>query len=117
MKKLLLLLAFLFYSTSGFAQQKAVTEKGDEVLLYENGTWEYAEPEALTEEENVVIPTNPTPFTKDEKSSFLLKSDRVHLGFWINPKVWKFEKAKNNEEAEYELTLKSGDLYGMIITE
>lgn len=35
----------------------------------------------------------------------------------MDPKLWSFKKQTENEAAEYKLLLKSGDLYGMIITE
>jgi sulfur transfer complex TusBCD TusB component (DsrH family) len=51
------------------AQTKAVTENGDEVLLYDDGTWKSID-DNPTEE---FIKTNPAVFTKDKRSSFLLK--------------------------------------------
>ena len=35
----------------------------------------------------------------------------------MNTNKWSFKKATVNKEAEYELRLKDGDLYGLIITE
>lgn len=95
------------------AQWKAVTENGDEVLLNENGTWKYVN----EREEGPVIAVNDRRFTKSKSASFLLKSSRHNTGFWLDPKKWSFTKAKNNEDAEYELQLKDGDLYAMIISE
>lgn len=97
------------------AQQRAVTETGEEVTLYDNGTWKYLN--VLVEEEETIIPTNPQPFLKDEKSTFLLKSSVLDIGVYLNPKLWAFHKAEDNPDAEYELQMKNGDLYGMIITE
>ena len=96
------------------AQQKAITETGNEVILYEDGTWQYLHEEDLNA---IEIPTNPKKFKKDGESSFLLKSTQLNIGFWLNPKKWSFNKATTNPAAEYELQLKEGDLYGMIITE
>ncbi|HMG92339.1 MAG TPA: hypothetical protein VK589_19915 [Chryseolinea sp.] len=96
-----------------FAQTKAVTENGDEVVLYDDGTWKSID--SSTSEE--FIKTNPATFTKGKRSSFLLKSSKFNVGFWIDPKKWKFEKASKNDAAEFELHLKDGDLYGMIIAE
>jgi hypothetical protein len=114
MKKTALILFCLL--TTGFsqAQQKAVTETGDEVILYEDKTWKYQNENVL---EVTEIPTNPTAFIKDDSSTFLLKSSKLNIGFWLNPKQWSFTKATSNEEAEYELQLRDEDLYGMIITE
>ena len=96
------------------AQISAITETGDAVVLYNDGTWTYVDGEALDAKE---IPTNKKKFEKDKASTFLLKSNKVDLGFYLDPKKWTFTKAKSNEEAEYELQLKDADLYGMIITE
>lgn len=96
-------------------QTKAVTENGDEVLLYDDGTWKRADGGSDLEE--TPIKTNPSTFTKAGSSSFLLKSSKFNVGFWLNSKKWKFEKGKSNDDAEYELQLKNGDLYAMIIAE
>jgi len=113
MKNLILLL-WLAFGTPVFAQQNAVTETGEEVVLYDNGTWEY---KSETSDRMSVIPTNPEPFIKDENSTFLLKSTKLNVGFWLDPQKWSFTKATDNEDAEYQLNLKGEDLYGMIITE
>lgn len=96
------------------AQKKAVTETGDEVVLFDNGTWEYQNKEILVETE---IPTNTKSFEKVKKATFLLKSKKLNVGFWLNPKEWSFQKATDNLEAEYEFQLKGEDLYGMVISE
>ncbi len=113
MKKLCLSLFFISTTIIISAQQKAVTETGEEVILYADGTWSYLDSESEVKE----IPVNKKAFKKSKNASFLLKSSRVNLGFWLDPKKWSFKKAANNEDAEYELQLKEGDLYGMIITE
>lgn len=116
MKKYLLL--FASFLSFGFcqAQIKAVTETGEQVLLYEGGTWMYAK-DAKGTEPAKEIKTNPKKFAKSKTSTFLLKSTKNNMGFWINSAKWKFEKAVNNTDAEYELQLKAGDLYAMIIAE
>ncbi|GGG40675.1 hypothetical protein GCM10011344_46920 [Dokdonia pacifica] len=113
MKKIIVALAFLGCITIN-AQQKAVTELGEEVLLYQNGTWKYANVEDEIAKDT---PVNPDPFVKDEDATFLLKSKVTNVGVWLDPTEWSFQKSKDNPEAEYELQLKGEDLYGMIITE
>jgi len=114
MKKTTLLLVCLFIVNLTQAQQKAVTETGEEVILFEGGTWEYQnEDDSLKKE----IPTNSNIFEKDKESTFLLKSNKLNVGVHLNPKIWSFKKATDNPDAEYELQLKDGDLYGMVITE
>ena len=114
MKRLSLLLFCLVTIFNAEAQQNAVTETGEEVILFEDGTWNYVNEDYLKETE---IPINPKNFEKDKKSTFLLKSKRIDLGFWLNPKIWSFKKAKSNEATEYQLKLKKDDLYAMIISE
>jgi hypothetical protein len=97
------------------AQQKAITERGEQVILHADNTWEYLPGEEFMETE---IPTNPKKFEKDEASSFLIKSSNFNIGFWINPKTWSFIKSTDLQSAaEYEFELKGEDLYGLAITE
>jgi hypothetical protein len=114
MIKKLLSLFCLLVVCSTFAQQKAITERGEEVILFNDGTWKYENEELLPEKE---ISTNPIKFTKHKESTFLLKSKKFNVGFYLNPKIWSFSKASDNPSAEYEFQLKEGDLYGMVITE
>ncbi len=114
MKKLTLLLLCIISIEIAKAQQKAITGTGEEVLLYDDGTWKYQNENVLKE---TAISTNSKAFTKDYNASFLLKSKKLNVGFWLNPKLWSFKKATDNAEAEYELQLKTGGLYGMVISE
>jgi hypothetical protein len=113
-KNLLLPMLLMFSLTLGYGQIKAVTENGDEVTLYSDGTWAYDDLEGM---EDAEILMNPKTFTKGESATFLLKSSKNNFGFYLNPKEWSFTKEGSNSAAEYELQLKSGDLYGMIISE
>ncbi|WJJ95367.1 hypothetical protein [Algibacter luteus] len=97
-----------------FSQTNAVTEYGDQVVLYDDGTWQQVGEQV---EEKVEIPINATIFEKDEDSDFLIKSSTFNVGIWLNTKDWKFKKASSNEDAEFELELKKEDLYGSVITE
>lgn len=114
MNKYLLPFLLLFICFQSIAQKKAVTDAGEEVVLYDNGTWKYVkEPE--TEKKEIIV--NPSTFTKPKSADFLVKSTKAKIGIWIDAKKWQFKKASNNEEAEFEFKLKSGDLYGMLISE
>jgi len=115
MKNSILLLICLLGINFSFAQTKAVTEKGEEVILYDDGTWEYQKEDddiEITEE----VPTNPELFKKDNSATLLLKSKRIKIGFWINPEEWSSKKS--TKDREYELQLKKNILLrGIIITE
>ncbi|WP_367392820.1 hypothetical protein [Lewinella sp. LCG006] len=113
-KNLFLPLLLMFSLTLSHAQIKAVTENGDEVTLYDDGTWSYDDLE-MTDEAEILM--NPATFEKSDKATFLLKSSKNNFGFYLNPKEWTFSKEGENPAAEYELHLKSGDLYAMIISE
>lgn len=113
MKKIILLtfLSFLFINAP--AQKKAITDTGEEVILYPDGTWKYVNGLDSTR----VIGANNTLFTKPSTNTFLLKSKKFNIGFWINPKKWKVQTEKNNDDAEYELHEETNDLFAMMITE
>ena len=113
MKKLITL-GTLFLTLYANAQINAVTENGDEVLLYKNNTWKYSN-ESLNEA--VKILKNNKLFTKDENSSFLVKSSKTNVGVWINPKDWSFSKAKTDSPSEFKFDHKELDVYGMLIAE
>jgi len=114
MIKIFTKLCLFFITFNILGQQKAVTESGDEIFVYDNGTWEFVDSEIQKE---LFIPTNDKEFKKDKNSDFLLRSKNIKMGFWINPKKWTFKKASTNAEAEYQLKFKEGDLYGMVIAE
>jgi hypothetical protein len=109
-----LILASLMLTSICYAQKKAITETGEEVILYEDGTWKYSN---ASEQQEKEIETNPEKFEKSDNATFLLKSAQFNVGFWLDPKKWSFKKAESNPAAEYELQCRGNDLYGMIISE
>ena len=113
MKKLFVAILLLLAATS-YASQKAITDTGKEVILNNDGTWEYSD---NAQKATNIIKTNKKKFKRPRDSSFLLKSTKNNSAYWINTDKWSFEKAKANPSAEYEFILKGKDLYGMAITE
>ena len=113
-KAILYSLACFIISKTSLAQTAAITDKGDEVILYDNGTWKYTKEFRDTSD---IIKINPTKFSRPDDASFLLKSKIVHMGFWLNPKLWSFGKSTSNESAEYEITQKKGDMDVVVIAE
>ena len=107
-------LVICMFSFAASASQKAVTDEGEIVILNTNGTWVYQNSGA---EQNDQIFENTNTFTKGEKLNFDLKSNTSGAKFSINPKAWTFKKGNEAQNAEFELKLKDGDLYGMAITE
>lgn len=97
------------------SQINAVTETGDQVVLYKDGRWAYVNAPHDSARE---IPVNKTEFRRDTSSTFLVKSNKVNIGVWINPKEWVFSKgADNNEDSEYSFQKREDDLYALLLTE
>lgn len=114
MKKIILL-GLIFLSVNLInAQINALTESGDEVILYEDGSWKYVReaPSQVSE-----IEVNDQEFKKNSKSTFLVKSKKLNIGIWINPEKWSFEKGDDGGAAEYKFEKKGSDIYAMLIAE
>lgn len=102
-----------FIAKVAYTQQIAVTDTGEQVYLYNDGTWKYiSEPQS-----DDAIPINDIPFTTPEDASFRVRSTINNLSVFINPGEWSFNKATSNPAAEYEFKLKGKDVYAMAITE
>ena len=113
-KKLTLLIFFSIGAIVGVAQTSAVTSNGDEVILYNDGTWKFInKPDSSTNKAD----TSKTVFLKNNEATFLLKSNVTNVGIYLNPKKWSFSKSGANASAEYSLQLKGEDAYGMLIAE
>lgn len=111
MLRVLIVICILFVTTTAFAGQKAITDTGAEVILNDNGTWQYKKDKAGSR-----IDTNQRNFTKPIDANFLLKSTRNNAAFWINTNKWQFSKSADST-SEYEFQLKDKDLYGMAVNE
>ncbi len=114
MRHLILIFALALCSQLIHAQKNGVTDSGEEIVLYSDGTWKYKNEEDSWGKE---IPLNSEKFIKGDKSTYLLKSDNMNVGFWLNPDIWTFNKSTTNPAAEYILKLKDEELYGMVISE
>ncbi len=101
-----------FYEVA--AQQVAVTENGEEVILYEDGTWKYKDTKSSwTTSLDTVIRTKPA------KSAFLVKGSRFPYGVWVNAKEWKFKKTETGNESPSELSFQliGEEAHALIIAE
>lgn len=116
MIKRFITLATLLLVMVSNAQLKGVTETGDEIVLYKNGTWAYAIDSLNTIAQ---ILKNDKPFLKDKASTFLVKSGKTNIGIWLDPKEWSFTKGDTGSPSEFKLKHKNKDkdIYGMLITE
>jgi len=73
-----LLFLLINASIQANAQERAVTSAGEEVILFNDGTWKYMDVDAISVGE---ITTNPRTFSKPKESSFILKSAKTKNGF------------------------------------
>lgn len=112
--RILTALLLVLVATTCFADQQAITDTGEKVILFTDGTWSYADSSQLQQQE---IATNPQNFKTPSGSTFMLKSTKNRTACWLNTTLWSFEKSTSNEAAEYEFELKGEDLYGMAINE
>ncbi len=111
MRNLLFVLLTLvaFYS---FSQKKATTESGKKVILFDDGTWEYAKPDAKLGQ-MASIPS----YSKKASSSKLIKGKKVKYGIYFNATKWKVNDQSGNDDAEYAFNLKGEDCYAIVIPE
>ncbi len=114
MRNLILISIILLSSQLAIAQINAITETGDEVMLYQDGTWKYID-DSITDDSD--IPVNDREFFKDKSSTFLVKSKKLNIGLWINPKTWSFNKGTESDAFEFQFQKKGEDLYAMLISE
>lgn len=108
--RILMFAVLLLTAHQGFAQVKAITEEGKEVVLYTNGTWKFIEEPVIIEEEGDTIVAN-TP----DGASFELKGDVPKFRIRINPAKWEIKKGE--EGVSYLFKFRRGDAYVMLIAE
>lgn len=104
----------LFWGIPAISQVKAITDQGEEVILFNDGTWKYAK---QNNSEIQPINLNGTLFQKHPLSSFQVKSTKTSIGVWLNPQKWTFTKNNQGDVKEYDFKLKDADTYGFLITE
>lgn len=113
MKHVLLTAIILLGFLSVKAQMRGVTEFGEPILLYDDGTWEYSTDSTETAE----IPVNLTPFFKSKASTKLYKSEKLNIGVYVDPSKWILEDKNEGDVAEFTLRMKNEDLYAIVINE
>lgn len=112
--RILTILFILAFATLCFADKKAVTETGEEVILHDNGTWEKV---LKSSKKDDSTSTNKELFNKNDDATFQLKSTVNNATIYINPKKWSFAKSKRGNAVEYELQMTDSDLRAMLVTE
>jgi len=102
------------------ASVAAITNKGEVVMLNEDGTWEYADKGSSTNKQKI---SNADSLLKvlsnanTDNNSSLVKSTKTNIEVNVNPDKWTVKKEDAGETAEYSFNLKGNDAYAMLITE
>src|SRR5205085_9670664 len=91
MNRFFLMLCILTISNIAKSQIKALTENGQEVLLFNNGTWKYSKDSSNNNLASVdSLTTNKKKFLKTSEATFLVKSTIFNVGVFINSAKWTF---------------------------
>ena len=116
MKKIFTL-AVLLQSLTFIAQQRALTEDGKEVVLFDNGTWKFVNESDAKALETTI--TNNNLFEKSRNASFLMKSKKMDVGVYFDPKKWKLATQKISPHVEYFFAERNSNdgYFGFMITE
>ena len=116
MKKIFTL-AVLLQSLTFIAQQRALTEDGKEVVLFDNGTWKFVNESDAKALETTI--TNNNLFEKSRNASFLMKSKKLDVGVYFDPKKWKLATQKISPHVEYFFAERNSNdgYFGFMITE
>ena len=118
LKTITFTLSLSLFCGSAEAQEIAVTENGDSVLLYSNGTWEYYNGYISTAIDNQRITENPEKFSKPSSSNTKANGKNQAYEIWFDNKIWKrIPAAEINAEADLAFKFLEGDVYSMIIFE
>ncbi|MDH5434373.1 MAG: hypothetical protein OEY19_10550 [Gammaproteobacteria bacterium] len=112
--KVLFTTLLILMSSMAYGNQKAITDTGDKVILYSDGTWEYEE---KADHKKGNSKSNSRSYRKSPDSTFLVKSTENNAGFWLDTDLWEYEKATTNDDAEYEFKLKGEFLWAIAINE
>jgi hypothetical protein len=93
------------------AQIKAITDTGDEVILFNDKTWKFKS------EKNISISKSTNYFSKGSNSTFLVKSKINGFGVYINPKSFEFKRDTKNSDNEFDFNNRKKTIYGFMINE
>ena len=119
MKRILFFICILILSNIAKSQTKAFTENGYEVLLFDNGTWQYLNDSNSNKAvliDSLII--NPKIFNKTKGTNYLIKSKIFNIGVFVNPNKWTYNiHTENEKNPEFKFRQKSGEAFVMMTTE
>ncbi len=112
-------LAFVVLFHVASAQEMAFSERGDTVILYADGTWDYFENFAKGDSLSSNGPKlNSDEFVKPKTSTNKVSGFDERYAVWYDPKIWKrVPPGSINPDADMAFQLLNGDAYGMVIFE
>jgi hypothetical protein len=123
MKNLLTLFAFLLlFCNVSYSQVSAVTEHGDSVYLWDDGTWQFANTDSSAADSSssssdvFTIDTNSTQFAKSANALKVLKGEKVKYELWYDADKWN-QTNSNRTAVEYILHNNENEVTFMIIPE
>ncbi|WP_026956770.1 hypothetical protein [Algoriphagus vanfongensis] len=127
LKRQIVFATFLFISIIGFAQAqiKAVTERGDTIYVYNNGTWSYElsdqnsqnAPMAFLDLQLQIEPVT-TPFYTPNSSSKSISNQWEFFDIFYDEAIWKRVPAGElNEDAEFAFQARKTDIWSVVISE
>ena len=121
MRKIKFIISFsilIFASQFTIGQEIAVTERGDSVVLYSNGAWDYYDNYMNDSDEIPEIRMNSNSFSKPVSSTKKINGSNQSYEVWYDDKAWKrVPVGELNPEADIALQLLKGDAYAMAIYE
>lgn len=89
-RTIFLMVIIPIFTNFSFAQVRATTESGNNVLLFDNGTWKYDEKTAIAGENSVVATAALTVATIDIDSSRETSTDPKELFYLPSPRLVKY---------------------------
>lgn len=115
MKKIIIILLFAKTSIVN-GQIKAVTERGDTVILNDNGNWAYKNFDSTRVNDDSLI-LNSKKFLKNNQATLFKKSKTINMGVYFDPTKWGFQKGGIGESSEFTFINKDKELNAMFLTE
>lgn len=121
----LLFLFILIGSIQAFSQIKAVTENGDTIYVYNDGTWSYELRESSSQQgmmdflnEAIDVETLNSTFTTPSTSKDKVKNAMDQFQIFFNSEEWRrVPPATLNDEAEFAFEAKFSDVWSVVISE
>lgn len=116
MMKYILFSISLLIGNRTVAQTKATTEKGEKVVLFDDGTWQYSDSLSIEEQEQVeVIKTSDLKFEKASNAKTLTEGKIWKYGIWNNNVKWGISTSSKSQDLYFKM--KTGDAYVMTVAE